>query len=57
MHNLNQNIASVWIEHNQSTIARDDYTPYGPNVMTILALLKNWPLLGGLYILAVGDML
>ena len=45
MHNLNENISSVWIEHNQNTIARDDYTPHGPNFMTILAFLKNWPLL------------
>ena len=25
MQNLNENIASVWIEHNQNTVARRDY--------------------------------
>ena len=49
MHNLNESIASVWIEHNQNTIAHRDYTPYGPNFITILAFLKNWPLLGGYF--------
>ena len=49
MHNLNENISSEWIEHDQNTTARRDYTPYGPNFITILEFLKNWPVLGGYF--------
>ena len=41
MHNLNETIASVWIEHNQNKIARRDCTPYGPISWPLLSFWKT----------------
>ena len=41
MHNLNETIASVWIEHNQNKIARRDCAAIRTNFLTIVVFLKN----------------